>query len=120
PPPSSCRPATSSSWNDVLIPVLFAAIASLGIAGDLRLDVEAEARSLARSADYTEVDDVARIETTLVPRLALRTDGRLQVRLAWEPTMLLPVDVVGETIGLEGTIADRTILLHRVAATGEL
>lgn len=103
-----------------MIPVLFAAIASLGIAGDLRLDVEAEARSLARSADYTEVDDVARIETTLVPRLALRTDGRLQVRLAWEPTMLLPVDVVGETIGLEGTIADRTILLHRVAATGEL
>lgn len=96
-----------------MLAVVLGALLHLGAAGDLHAGGDVRATQAARSLDLATIDDVARAETTVMPRLALTTDGRLRLELAYEPSVILPFEVAGET-GMSDSLGERTALLHRV------
>ncbi len=104
----------------MLAVILAAALGTWGPAGALHLRGDVRAAQTARSLDMVETDDVARAELTIVPELALLTEGRLQLRLAYAPSLLVPADLAGNTEGLDGSLAERSVVLHRITGGGEL
>lgn len=104
-----------------MLAAVFAALLHLGTTpGDLHLHGDLRAAQQARSTDMVEEEDYARAELQVAPRLELASDGRLRLRLAWEPNLLLAEDLVGNTPSLSGSISERAVVLHRVQAGAAL
>lgn len=98
-----------------MLAVLLAALVNLGPAGELHLRIEVDAAQVTRSNVPEEGTEFVRSETSVSPRLALLTDGRLQLRLSYEPQVLTATDLAGTSPELQGSFADRTVLLHRAS-----
>lgn len=102
-----------------MLAVTIAALVTLGPAGDARLEADLQATQTTRSTVTVGGADLARAELALAPQLALETDGRLRLRFAYLPSLLVPADLAGESSGASGPLDERSAVMHRATARAD-
>lgn len=95
-----------------MLPLLLVAVGAIAPPGAVRFDATVQGSALARTAHYDDGNELARIDSTLQPRLSVLRTGELQLGASYSPSLVVPWDLGSTETALSQNPAAEALSHH--------